>query len=98
VVVRITICCSLSLVALNFLCFHSIFTFFHPYRQVEKDIEERLRQKYALIDRTDPSAIQAAQQVHSRLIFNSLTWFTIKLTINTLKTKKKHFFILKRMI
>ena len=33
------------------------------FRQMEKDIEERLRQKYALIDRTDPSAIQAAQQV-----------------------------------
>ncbi|KAH3708306.1 kinesin-like protein KIF9 isoform X2 [Dreissena polymorpha] len=32
------------------------------YQQMEKDIEERLRQKYALIDRTDPSAIQAAQQ------------------------------------
>ncbi|XP_060585541.1 kinesin-like protein KIF9 isoform X2 [Ruditapes philippinarum] len=32
------------------------------YQQMDKDIEERLRQKYALIDRTDPSAIQAAQQ------------------------------------
>ncbi|XP_052814626.1 kinesin-like protein KIF9 isoform X2 [Mya arenaria] len=32
------------------------------YQQMEKDIEDRLRQKYALIDRTDPSAIQAAQQ------------------------------------
>ena len=30
---------------------------------MEKDIEERLRSKFALIDRTDPSAIQAAQQV-----------------------------------
>jgi hypothetical protein len=36
---------------------------FYLYRQMDKDIEERLRQKYALIDRTDPSAIQAAQQV-----------------------------------
>ena len=30
---------------------------------MEKDIEEKLRSKFALIDRTDPSAIQAAQQV-----------------------------------
>ena len=30
---------------------------------MEKDVEERLRSKFALIDRTDPGAIQAAQQV-----------------------------------
>ncbi|KAL4217271.1 Kinesin-like protein kif9 [Mactra antiquata] len=36
------------------------------YQQMEKDIEDRLRQKYALIDRTDPSAIQAAQQDSKR--------------------------------
>lgn len=30
---------------------------------MEKDVEERLRQKFTLIDRTDPAAIAAAQQV-----------------------------------
>lgn len=32
------------------------------FQHMEKDIEEKLRQKYALIDRSDASAIQAAQQ------------------------------------
>ncbi|KAL3854393.1 hypothetical protein ACJMK2_013664 [Sinanodonta woodiana] len=32
------------------------------YQQMEKDVEERLRNKFALIDRTDPAAIAAAQQ------------------------------------
>lgn len=32
------------------------------YVQMEKDVEERLRQKFTLIDRTDPAAIAAAQQ------------------------------------
>lgn len=32
------------------------------YLQMEKEIEEKLRSKFALIDRTDPAAIQAAQQ------------------------------------
>lgn len=30
---------------------------------MEKDIEDRLRQKYTLIDKTDPAAIAAAQRV-----------------------------------
>ncbi len=30
---------------------------------MEKDVEERLRNKFTLMDRTDPAAIQAAQQV-----------------------------------
>ena len=30
---------------------------------MEKEVEERLRQKFTLIDRTDPAAIAAAQQV-----------------------------------
>ena len=42
---------------------HSSFCELLIYRQMEKDVEERLRAKFALIDRTDPSAIQAAQQV-----------------------------------
>ncbi|KAK6165317.1 hypothetical protein SNE40_022265 [Patella caerulea] len=32
------------------------------YLQMEHEIEERLRQKYTLIDRTDPMAVAAAQQ------------------------------------
>ncbi|XP_033728379.1 kinesin-like protein KIF9 [Pecten maximus] len=32
------------------------------YLQMERDVEERLRQKFTLIDRTDPAAIAAAQQ------------------------------------
>jgi len=31
-------------------------------RQMSKDIEERLRARYTLIDKTDPAAIAAAQQ------------------------------------
>jgi len=45
-------------------------------RQMEKDIEEKLRAKYALIDRTDPSAIQAAQQV--RLVSCNISEKTVK--------------------
>lgn len=43
-------------------------------RQMEKDIEERLRQKYAMIDRTDPSAIQAAQQVLAYYCYIRYNW------------------------
>lgn len=39
---------------------------------MEKDVEERLRQKFTLIDRTDPAAIAAAQQV-------SILWFILLL-------------------
>ena len=31
--------------------------------QMEKDLEEKLRAKYTLVDKTDPAAIAAAQQV-----------------------------------
>lgn len=42
---------------------HGTFEAFREiYQQMEKEVEERLRNKFALIDRTDPSAIQAAQQ------------------------------------
>ena len=40
-------------------------TYLYFCRQMEKEIEEKLRSKFALIDRTDPSAIQAAQQVRA---------------------------------
>lgn len=35
-------------------------------RQMERDVEEKLRQKFTLIDRTDPAAIAAAQQVRQK--------------------------------
>ena len=67
---------------------------------MEKDIEDRLRAKYALIDRSDPTAIQAAQQVLSkfcsRLLFYSFQYLfhsyqlilsSIYTHFNTLKNK-----------
>ena len=36
---------------------------------MEKDVEERLRQKFTLIDRTDPAAIAAAQQVCNKHLY-----------------------------
>ena len=54
---------------------------------MEKDVEERLRAKFALIDRTDPSAIQAAQQV---IIFENV----FSLRFHSLKsTTTSHIFI-----
>ena len=38
------------------------------YGQMEQDVEERLRQKFTLIDKNDTAAIQAAQQVPNFLV------------------------------
>lgn len=32
---------------------------------MEADVEQKLREKYTLIDKTDPAAIAAAQQVNT---------------------------------
>ena len=45
---------------------------------MEKDVEEKLRAKFALIDRMDPTAIQAAQQVYIMLLFYCLFFCLIK--------------------
>jgi len=48
---------------LNIRQIHGSFEAFKEiYMQMENDVEERLRQKFTLIDRTDPAAIAAAQQ------------------------------------
>ena len=40
--------------------------FFENNRQMDKDVESRLREKYALIDKSDPDQIAEAQKVRER--------------------------------
>ena len=51
------LCCYNVVIMLLLLCCYNV-----VYSQMAKEIEDRLRAKYTLIDKTDPVAIAAAQQ------------------------------------